>query len=242
MSHSLQPSYCAPYGGVNTYKPFLLPAGIGLLRPPRVFPPLANASRLVPVVRTEDYNPMHFFYYGEGCSDTFIRVSARDGMVAYDRLDALRKLAPHRASKILLEKCSHQIETSAVQHLPWSLIGESSSADMSLMKAAVTGSGCLNEVTHLLMRTHSITTLVLNFEAPGSGIDSTERSRKTEIIYLGTEFYDARGAPCTLEQHEFCYYCNNSVYSRAACHGQLRRAMAPRRRPAPPSPPPLLAS
>ena len=237
-------TYCAPYGGSNTYRPMFVPEGVGLLRPPKPFPPLNNISRLVPVLRTEDHHPMHFFYYGEGCSDTHIRVSSRDAMVAYDRLEALRILARYRASKILIEKCSHQIELSSVKHLPWSILNQSPSTDLSAVRTAVSGSGCLNEVTHLLMRSHNIVTLVLNYEAPGSFQDATERGRKIEIIYLGTEFYDTAGAPCTLDSHKGCYYCNNSIYSQATCKGILRETLHPLRESPPPMPdaPPMPSS
>ena len=224
--------YCGPLGGPHSYRPFLAPDGIGFLRPPRRFAPLNNVSRLVPVLRKEDHHPMQFFYYGDGCSDTFIRVSERDGIVAHDRLDALRQLARHRANRILVDKCSHQIEYSSVKLLPHELLTQSTSTDVTSVRSFVSGSGCLNEVTYQLMHQRGLSTLVLNFEAPGDNTDGTDFARKTEIIYLGTEFYDGRGTACTLHNYYGCFFCNNSVYSRATCQGRLKDL----RRPPPLSP------
>ena len=223
--HVADAPYCGPYGGRHTYTPMFVPNGVGLLRPPKPFPPFTNESTLVPVMRTEDHYPMHFFYFAEGCSDTYIRASASDAMVAYDRLDALRRLEPKYASKILVDRCSHQIEASAVRYLPAALLAPNASTNVAGLRTAITGSGCLNDYMHILMATHDVVTLVLNYEAPGFTTDTTERARKTEIVYRGADFYDAAGQPCALERRRGCYFCNNSIRSRATCNGTLHHAL-----------------
>jgi hypothetical protein len=64
--------YCGPLGGVHSYRPYKMPPGVGLLQPPPGIAPIGfNETRLLPVMRTEDDYPIHFFYYADGCSDLF---------------------------------------------------------------------------------------------------------------------------------------------------------------------------
>ena len=217
-------TYCAPYGGVNTYRPMFVPDGVGFLRPPNRFHPFTNATRLVPVLRHEDYHSVHFYYHGEGCSDTYIKANSSNGLVVRDRLDALRVLAGPRVLKLFSEWCSHEVEMAALKLMLPLLLHADRRVDITPFRSFVSGAGCLNEPLHQMMLTSGLDTLVLNYEAPGASTDSTLASRKTEIIYLGTSFYDANGNECTTRTHKRCYYCHNSNYSRATCHGQLRHA------------------
>lgn len=222
LSNRTNVTYCAPYGGSNTYQPMFVPRGVGLLRPPRRFPHFTNLSTFVPVLRTEDHQSIHFYYHGEGCSDTYIRVNQSNGLVAHDRLDAVRRLANSKTGKAVADRCAHAIEFAAVQMLPQMLMTNSTHGDIRAIRAYVTGSGCLNELIHQLMQSNGLNTLVLNYEAPGASVDPTLTSRKTEIIYTGREFYDADGAECTLHNYRGCYFCANSTITRSTCTGALR--------------------
>lgn len=230
-------TYCAPQGGANTYRPMFVPKDVGFLRPPRRIVPFTNYTRLVPILRMEDNTPIHFLYYGQGCSDTYIRVNASNGLVVHDRIDAVRQLSRFDSIKLLKSYCEHAVERAAVHLLAPMLLNHKVYGDMTAIRGAVTGSGCLNEWVYRLMQMKGYDTLILNFEAPGDSTDGTMLSRKTEIIYTGNEFYDATGEPCTLETYRGCYFCRGSIYSRATCHGKLRLVFTP---PPPPPRPPLV--
>ena len=241
--HHLNSTYCAPYGYANTYRPMFTPPAVGFLRPPRRFPAFTNVTTRVPVLRTEDDLSIRFYYHGEGCSDTYIRVNTSNGLVAHDRLDAVRRMSNANTAKAMGDRCAHAIELAAMQILPRTLTTRSPAYnDLKAIRSYVSGSGCLNELIHQLMRNKGIDTLVLNFEAPGASVDPTLTSRKTEIIYLGTDFYDANDAKCTLHNHHGCYFCANSTTTRKTCMGRLsRNAVAPPASPlAPPQTAPLL--
>ena len=220
-------TYCAPYGGVNTYRPMFVPDGVGFLRPPKLFDPFGNSTRLVPVLRYEDHHSVHFYYYGDGCSDTHILVNSQNGLVAHDRLDAVRRLYGHKALKTVIEWCTHSIESAAAQTMPSMLLKSGSHPNIDSVRSLVSGGGCLNEPLYQIMVVKGLDTLVLNYEAPGQNLDASLTFRKTEIIYLGSSFYDSNGTQCSLTSHRGCYYCNNSVRSRATCNGTLGDTVLP---------------
>jgi hypothetical protein len=215
-------AYCGPYGGAHVYRPIFVPDGVGLLRPPRRFRAFENVTRMIPVMRLEDHRSIHFFYYANGCSDMFIRADSRDALVAHDRIDALRRLANRKTAKLLTTACAHAIETAAVQLMPALLLRPSASVDITGIRASVTGSGCLNELLHGLMRERNLQTLVLNYEAPGSSTEETLFSRKTEVVYLGDTLYGADGKACAIRTLNKCWHCADSTLSRATCQGRLQ--------------------
>ena len=205
-----------------------VPDHVGFLRPPKHFAPFTNHTVAIPVLRTEDDYSIPFFYYGEGCSDMYIHANSSTGLVVHDRLDAIRRLGPRNTQKVsnhFLNWCEHAIERAAVKYIAPTLLyhdTHDTHGDHAAIRAAVTGSGCMNEMVHQLMRQHDIETLVLNFEAPGGGGDATLRTRKTEIVYLGNKFYNASGDLCERRSFHACHCCAESTVSYQTCTGQLR--------------------
>ena len=219
-------SYCGPFGGRYTYRPMFTPPGLGFLSVPLRFPAFTKETQRVPVLRTEDHYSMTFFYYAEGCSDSYLLLNRTTTLVAHDRLDAVRRLGGSAAA---LEYCEHTIERGAARLLPSLLLGHGKHVDLSSVKTWVSGSGCLNDWLDRAMHRAGFDTLVLNYEAPGSSVEPSILHRKTEIIHRGRSFYDDNSQPCRLESHKGCYYCYNSTISRATCHGRLQmlRALPP---------------
>ena len=203
-----------------------VPKNIGLLRPPVRIEAFDSRNRLLPVMRHEDHDAIHFFYFAEGCSDTHIKANKSNALVAHDRIDAVRRLAGARAPTLLKEWCAHTIEEAAVRKLPSMLLPHSPTSELSAIKSFVTGSGCLNQPLYGLMTDHGLDTLVLNYEAPGASYEQGIKLRKIEIIYRGSDFYDSHGIRCQLIAPRGCYQCAGSVLSRAACDGTLNSLSA----------------
>lgn len=216
-------TYCGPYSLKHKYRPMFVPLNVGLLRPPPRVRPFGNNTIAIPLMRVEDSGAIQFYYFGEGCSDMYVFVNNRNALIAYDRIDALRQLAPrNKMTSQLSQHCTHQMETAGFQLLPGILARNSFSvSDVASLHAVVTGSGCLNNYLHVLMKNKGIGTLVLNYESPGNERTGADVNKKIEIIHLGEELYDAMGDPCILKKLNGCYYCLGSVLSFATCNGTL---------------------
>ena len=211
--------YCGPVGTTFSYRPMFVPPGVALkVLPPRMAPFRHNETRWLPVMRVEDGHPIHFFYYAHGCSDMYIRAHSSRVLIAHDRLEALRLM--HRnemsAGKMLAEHCEHQIERYAFTYLTRALASSIRMLEPSTLRAAISGSGCLNNHIHTLMHSKRVQTLVLNYEVPGSGFDASDVRRKIEIIHLG-ELYGPNHTLCEPESMHGCLYCPNSTLSLATC-------------------------
>ena len=211
-------SYCSRYGGSYTYRPMFTPPGLGFLRPPPKFPTLSNETLAVPVMRTEDEYPIPFYYWADGCSDTFIHVNKSTAFVAHDRIDAMRRLIPHsQAMRFLVEYCRSEITDAGLQVLPRAILTTSGFTDIDAARTVVSNTGCLNNIIYTTMRRRGLTTLVLNFESPGGDTSGAMYMKKAEIIHLGTRFYDSNGTECALKSINRCYFCANSSLSYATC-------------------------
>lgn len=216
--------YCGPYGGVHTYRPWFVPEGVGLSRPPPRFRPFANVTRAVPVMRVEDDYPVPFFYWADGCSDTYIHVNSHTGMVAHDRIDAIQKMVPHAtAVRTFVEHCKGPIQDAGLHLLPRAMMMKNAWVDIMPARSMITQTGCFNNILYTLMRRRGLHTLVLNYESPGGDTSGSMRTRKTEIIYLNATFYDGYGSACALKTLRNCYHCENSVVSRAVCNGSFTK-------------------
>ena len=236
-------AYCGPLGGAHQFRPMHLPLGVGLLRPPpRIVPLGANETRLIPLVRTEDRYPISFFYYGAGCSDMFLRATRATLLLADDRIDATRQLtrSTAQAAKVLVDFCAHAIEHGALAALPRQLAGglgaPGALARLDGVRAAVSGSGCLNTWLYGQLRERGLQTLLLNFEHGGGDTTGRRHDTKVEIVHLGA-LYGPNGDACDLRRTNQCYHCANSTRSLATCTQALRRAFQHRasvgRRPRP---------
>jgi hypothetical protein len=209
-------TYCGRYGGDHTYRPMYLPPGVGLLRPPPVFPPLTNETRAVPVMRVEDDYPIPFYYWAEGCSDTFIRVNRGNALVAHDRVDAIRQLLSYsQAHRVFIEHCRAEMGEAALHVFPRAMLISGAWVDISAARTMITSTGCCNSILYTTMRRKGIKTLVLNFESPGGDTSGATNVKKTEIIHLGQQFYDVEGAVARIPPHNASrVYQNKSLSGR----------------------------
>lgn len=222
MSDRFASLYCGPYGGSHTYRPMFIPAGVGLRRPPIKIPPFTNATRAIPVMRTEDHYPIHFYYFAEGCSDLYIHATESTGLVVRDRVDAIRRLLPaNLASKMLGEYCGHEMERAAMHLMPKAFLATNGAMDMRAARSIVTQTGCFNSLLFQTMHSKGMQVLVLNYESPGGDTSGSEITKKIEIIYTGDRYYDAAGRPCRLTPINGCHACEKSRVSAATCSGKL---------------------
>ena len=226
--------YCGPKSGVFSYVPMYLSKEVGLRRPAIRILPFGNTTSAIPVMRFEDSLPIPFYYHASGCSDMFLHANRSNGLVVYDRIDAIFRLSSTRhATKMLSQWCNAELHRYSLAHIPRAIFPSSATTTTSSLQAVrslLSGSGCLNTPIYQAMRNRGIDTLVLNFEHPGGDMALHASQRKTEIIHIGNRLFDAHGEQCQIKSFDGCLYCKGSVLSLATCNGTLGRIVTSTKR------------
>lgn len=231
--HRTHVPYCGPLDAQHHYRPMFAPHGVGFTSPPVQVPPLGpDETRMLPVMRIEDNYPIPFYYYADGCSDMYVRANRTTARVLHDRVHALRTLADTstEASNALREYCRQILEDSAVHTLTRQLLSSDNTVDLTGIRSAISGSGCLNTWLYTRMKVRGIHTLVLNYENPGNDHTGAYSSRKIEVVHVGPLYGPDKSTACELRALDGCTYCAGSNRSLSMCSRALALApLAPKR-------------